>query len=89
LHCDYRDDLFLVKDGEKSYEQRVQKNFYNFAVGCGERAAGIYDGDDFTVFDAQTKRFEWKNVNNNFDFAQAGAAAGIARLAAGRLGKKG
>lgn len=72
--CDYRDNLFIVKDGEKSYEQKVQKNFYNFSLGCADGLAGMYDGDDFTVFDGKEKRFEYKNIRNNFDFSQAAAS---------------
>ncbi len=80
LQCDYRDNLFLVKQGENTYQQRVQARFYNFALSCAENLGGIYDGDDLTVFDGKTKRFDWKNVRNNFDFSQSGASNNLVAL---------
>lgn len=70
LTCDYRDKWFLVTHQEVQYKQSVFPSYWSFSLACGEKLAGMYDGDLLTVFDAEGKRFDSKNVGNVFDPSQ-------------------
>ena len=67
LECVYEKGVFLVKDETgREYRQKVA-NAKTFVSQCGTDRAALYDGLDLTVFNLDTKRFEWKGVHKDQD----------------------
>lgn len=64
LECSYENGVFKVKDGGKTYQQKIAFA-KTFQSSCGENRAAIYDGLDLTVFNRDTKKFEWEGVRKD------------------------
>jgi hypothetical protein len=78
--CDYsRGEFVIVSDGN-FYTQNVDDNFAGTVVNCFDNVAGLYDGDNFYVFDDSTKEFKSQFADDNFWAAQLVADNDIVAL---------
>jgi hypothetical protein len=78
--CFYDGDNFRVIYHGTIFMQDVDDNFTGALCSGGWGAAGLYDGDDFFVFNGRTGKFDYKTVDDGYMETKISAGAGFVTL---------
>lgn len=74
------DSFHVVYNGEKYSEPWAGDGYWDAAWAPGRDVAALYDGDDFWVFNARTRRFDSKTAHDGYARARIAAGDALAAL---------